>query len=329
MISDLTTNAIVPELAAFTEVACKKLRVPRARVSIGGRTYDLPTNPTQHPVAPLLLVPTDILRPLPVASDWSEVANAASHNATLRRTVSRLIGDIWAAQTRRDMQRLRRRALESRESFESLLEVLKGAKPKAYDQQRDPDGLFVWREIRARIAERFPLKLELGGEPGPPTAIALVRRIIDHFGVLVEKKGVWRVLWHEDKPRSEKTAQMVFFAVADAYCRANNLDVTPEADTGAGPVDFKFSAGYAVRVLVEVKLSRNENLVHGYETQLRTYAGAETPIHAFYLVLQIDPAIGRLRRLKAVKKALSAAGQPAPEIVVVDGTRKLSASRQR
>src|SRR2546430_8635948 len=49
-----------------------------------------------------------------------------------------------------------------------------------------------------------------------------------------------------------------------AYCVANNLEITPEADTGSGVVDFKFAASYVTRVLVETKLSNNKKLVHGY-----------------------------------------------------------------
>jgi hypothetical protein len=71
-------------------------------------------------------------------------------------------------------------------------------------------------------------------------------------------------LYHAGSPRPEKAAQRLFFAIAYAYCKANNLDVTPEADTGNGPVDFKVSLGFTGRVLVEIKLSTNTKLVRGY-----------------------------------------------------------------
>jgi hypothetical protein len=52
-------------------------------------------------------------------------------------------------------------------------------------------------------------------------------------------------LYHAGRPRPEKAAQRLFFAVAHAYCKAHNLDLTPKADTGNGPGDFKVSAGCA------------------------------------------------------------------------------------
>src|SRR5690242_12148223 len=70
-----------------------------------------------------------------------------------------------------------------------------------------------------------------------------------------------RLLYNDDKsPRKEKAAQLAFFGIANAYCEANNFDISPEADGGAGPVDFKISKGYEYRVVVEMKLSSNSNL---------------------------------------------------------------------
>ena len=68
-------------------------------------------------------------------------------------------------------------------------------------------------------------------------------RKVDQFQFLIEKRRLSEELYHEGDPRPEKSAQRLFFAVAHAYCKANNLDLTPEADTGNGPVDFKMSSG--------------------------------------------------------------------------------------
>ena len=46
------------------------------------------------------------------------------------------------------------------------------------------------------------------------------------------------------KLRHESSAQLLFFSVAQIYCLANNIDVSPETDSGNGSVDFKFSNGY-------------------------------------------------------------------------------------
>lgn len=57
-------------------------------------------------------------------------------------------------------------------------------------------------------------------------------------------------------PLPEAVAQDLFKAIAYSYCDANDLDITPEAETGKGQVDFKLSRG-TDRAIVEVKKSTN------------------------------------------------------------------------
>ena len=86
------------------------------------------------------------------------------------------------------------------------------------------------------------------------------------FKQLVEANRLSRVLYNDDgSTRKERTAQQAFFVIATTYCEANNVDISPEADAGAGPVDFKLSQGFRNRVLVEVKLSSNQRLLHGFD----------------------------------------------------------------
>ncbi|MBV5349814.1 hypothetical protein JZU71_01240, partial [bacterium] len=68
------------------------------------------------------------------------------------------------------------------------------------------------------------------------------------------------------------------FGIASSYCIANDLDISPESDAGRGPVDFKFSNGSKGKVLVEIKLTSNNQLQHGFESQLPIYMKAEGAI---------------------------------------------------
>lgn len=60
------------------------------------------------------------------------------------------------------------------------------------------------------------------------------------------------------KSKHESAAQLLFYGVADSYCAANNIDLSPESNAGRGPVDFKLSRGSTDKVIVEVKLTSNE-----------------------------------------------------------------------
>ena len=56
-----------------------------------------------------------------------------------------------------------------------------------------------------------------------------------------------------------------------------------ESDLGRGPVDFKFSAGWHRRALIEVKLLSSSKLFQGANAQLPQYLASEQVSYAYYL----------------------------------------------
>jgi hypothetical protein len=328
-ISDLTTNIIAPDLAALTKRICDVLKVPTESLPLGGSTYQLPRNQTLPQPTPILLVPVDILRSLPVASGWREVADVAAANAAIRERVNRLIGNIWESKTRKDKAKLRARALASKKAFDSLLDLIHKAPVPAYDIHNDPEGLLVWRRLLETVALDFPLALSSPTTPTDDEAIDLVQRIVDQFTHLIEKQGLWRLLWNGAKVHKEKVAQMLFFAVAEAYCKANNLPLTPEAETGSGPVDFKFGSRYDQTILVEAKLSRNRHLLSGFDSQLAAYAASASAIDATYLVVDVGKLDKKYQALQQRRQNQLTTGTRASRLRLVDAKRQISASKRR
>ncbi len=156
----------------------------------------------------------------------------------------------------------------------------------------------------------------------------IVAQIIEQFKFLIEERRISEELYdNNNKPRPEKSAQRLFFMTAYAYCKANNLDLTPEADTGNGPVDFKVSSGFSGRVLVEIKLSTNTKLIPGYQLQLAKYESAEETLIGFYLVLDVGKMGRKDKVLIDEKNKIAKTGTKPSEIIFVDGRRKKSASK--
>lgn len=331
-ISDMATNVILPDLLKFNARVLKTLGVPVQPVTLtlkNGNSYkaDLPINPYEKAGTPIILVPTDVLRDLPIVTDWSDVADAASKNASLRQQVNGQIADIWRRKTLKDKARLRQWAIGSKLDFETFLNLLKASDPKPYDIAGDPLGELVWRRIAETIANDEPFTLSTPAKADAVHIAKVVKQIIDQFQFLIEKRRHSEDLYHGRKPRPEKAAQRLFFAVASSYCKANNIDLTPEADTGNGPVDFKMSSGYDGRVLVEVKLSTNPKVLAGYERQLQTYKDAEQTTHGFYVVIDVGQMGRKAERLLTLKNRVAKEGKPTSEIVLIDGRRRPSASK--
>ena len=250
-ISDMTTNIIFGDLANFNVRAIKKLGLAPNLYKIRGVQYSLLQNPCEPGDRPLILVPTDVLRDLPVAQDWDGIAQAASETEQLRNEVNIHIGEIWKKKAKRDKSKLKNQVLSSQAAFQTLLNAMRDSSYEPYPVAKDPEGLTQWASVGYEATKNQPLKINKAAVANGVELKRIVAEIIKQFGHLVENCGLNKELYREDKtPRHESTAQRIFFSVAYSYCKANNIDVSPEIDTGNGKIDFKFSQGFKKRVLV-------------------------------------------------------------------------------
>jgi len=329
-ISDMTSNVILSELGRFTEWASTQLAIPTSFQTIRLRTGRhisgrFPLNAAAAKPCALLLVPSDILRALPVAADFDAVSEAAAHNESLRNQVNEDIGSIFAKTTLEAKSDMRRWALASKQNFDELLTILNGIAPEPYNFRADPAGEILWARLAQKLADI--------GVPSPKMPAANTREglttgveeIIDYFADLIEKNRLSEELYHLGKPKHERSAQRIFFAVASTYCRINRLDISPEANAGAGPVDFKISNG-SERIVVELKLSTNGKLVQGFTKQTEAYAAAENALGSYYVVLDVGRMGGKLDKVFECKNEAARKGEKVPELKVIDATRRASAS---
>lgn len=324
-IGDMTANAIARALVEITSETAEQLNLKTKDAYIAGLEARLPFN--RESEKSILLVPTDILRDLPVAADWSEISSAAEKNQQIRARVNSLIGNIWKHTLKRQKDEIRRAALQNKEAFKTVLDAAYLLKDTSYDFEADPDGHRIFREALEQFAVQFPLKLTNPRTKNSAEIRKLVGEIISHFKQLIENNGVNYLLWNGTEPRKEKAAQRLFFAVADVYCKANNIDINPEADSGGGPVDFKFSSGYDGRLLVEIKLSTGK-VVHGYSTQLGVYEDAAMSFESILLIIDIGGLAPKLKTILKQKNKKADENKRAPEIAVVDAKIRPSASKR-
>lgn len=329
-ISDMTTNIIKKALVAFNRRILSELSMEGEEFLLGSVVGEFLPNPFQERRTPIILVPWDILRHLPIANDWDEVANAAAATDFIRQRVNQHISHIWAEKTRRDKDVLRQEATASKAAFKTLLDAIHSVPIKPYDVGGDPIGLISWSHLAESYAKSYPI--DLPKESGPPDleyVYRVVQRIVVGFRHLIEERGLSKELYKEDgRPRHESTAQRLFFAVAYSYCKANNLDVSPEIDVGTGKIDFKFSSGFVGRVLVEVKLSVNGKLVAGYEKQLESYKEAEETGRAIYLIVNVGGMGKKLENIVGMRNTARSKGRPLSDVELIDGSIKPTASKR-
>lgn len=327
-ISDMIAKIILSDLVSFTQRVCSDLGIPMVehRMAKGMQQEDLPSNPITG--KPLILVPKEVLRNLPIAESYADIGWIAAQNQDLRDRFNEIIGGRWSDLTlKRQKEIMKNSFIERPDILKMVIDAYRTADRLVYDFDNDPAGEVIWYRASKAVAQEVPLQLELSAEPTQDEVETVVLRICEHFRSLIEDNQLCKLLYDgEGKKKHESAAQLLFFGVASAYCEANNLDLSPESDAGRGPVDFKASRGYREKVVVEIKLTTNPNLVSGFLNQLPIYQRAEGAPKGVYLVVHNG---GSEARLDALLKESASAGGVAPRVLVVDGVPRVSASKAK
>lgn len=321
-ISDMTTNIIFSDIAAYTERICDSLGVPVEPFNLRNGEYFLPCNPSTARPTPILLLPIDVLRDLPVACCVEDIWQAAAQSEALRNGINARIGAMWQRANKEQKSDVLQALIRDPAYARTLIDRLTTSAAEPYNQRRDEKGFLIWSDIAYQISTSDPCAIAAAARPSVDELDRIVSEIIEQFQFLLEERDLWRVLSDSDSRKTEKTAQRLFFAVAYSYCTSNGLDVIPEADTGNGPVDFKFSVGAHPKILVELKLSRN-NIQHGHDQQLPIYVTAERADRSHYVVIDVGSLGQKWTRLQASR---TERGQTEPRVWLIDAQPRASAS---
>lgn len=330
-ISDVALRIAEVPFAKYTQRAAA-LGIPTAPAVIRGITFQLPVHEHKGKQRHLIFVPKDVLRELPVALSYSEIAEVAQYNAAVRSKVNELFASV-AQGARPSKADLWDRVSNDPELVKALVRAYHEVHGKPYDFVVDPAAEYG-RVLNAReLAAQHPLVLTKPTTGWTPEdALSAVVKICNHFKRLVEYNGLWDAFWIRNgalRSLSERAMQRIFFGIALTYCRDGNpdLDISPETNAGPGPVDFKFSHGAGAKVTVEMKKSNHGRLLHGYEKQLKRYNSAENTSASVFLIVRVGDDQTKIDAvLKAREDALNR-NEQAPEVVIVDARPQQSASK--
>lgn len=321
LLSDMTIAIARENFHAFTHRIAGELelRPTCLRQGSNGNSWVLPCGPTGKP---LLLVPSKCLSELPMAMDRSEIWETAKENRELRD----YINDLFARAARNQSVAKSElfKAVNKSRAWHQLVEVYRTGDASSYDFDHDPSGLFDWDEVGRAIASKYPVALHRDGQLG-----ATVMAIIAQFKKNIEQNGLNEVLFDDSgNARVERYSQRLFYAVADAYCTANGLDLSREPNAGNGPVDFKISKGRPQRFLVELKLSRNPKLVAGFTNQLPAYEASESTKHSAYVIIRVGNAESAIKSVQKLSEQRKRQGKRSPALIVIDARKVPSASKR-
>lgn len=308
---------IYEDILAYTREVNSKLAITKENYSDKEFKDVFLINP--YTKMPILLVPKDIVHELPIAKEWEDIDSVCARIASIKSEMNEIVGDEWkkaSSKIKKDF--IKNKIMKNSFIVEDIISEYNDFKLSPYDFDKDPIGFYkISRELNNVNFEEKILVHNV-------SPLELVMKICNQFKDLIENNALSKLLYNDDETfRDEKAVQLLFYGIAESYCNSFNLDISPELNSGRGCIDFKFSRGYVERVIVEVKLVSNPQLVHGFKTQLKEYGKAEKTKKLMYLVIDNHE---HDRRLNNFYEEYNDSLQK-PELVVIDAKIKESASK--
>jgi hypothetical protein len=337
-IGDMTCDILKSDFIIYTQEICKRHGVPTTSVSVKNADWSkefkrwlpgnvpLPVNPyasakAGHPVG-VILTPKEFLRRLPTVEpmEFWEFAMSAD-GEQIRADLNYEIGQ------RVDRKMIVKLASTRRNLLRDYLEKLEEHPKDPYDVDVDPDYIVKEYDEAKFVASA------LAAVPPPMTAESLahfVEKLVENYKQCVEVSIGGTLLWADGRHRNEKAAQALFWTSARLACKLKDIDLTPEAETGRGPVDFKLSQGASKKVLIEIKLGSSSSFWRNEEFQMATYLRAEGCDLGFLVVVQFtdsDCSEGFVERAKKLAADVAKEKKLDFRAVFVDARKKKSASK--
>lgn len=322
-VSDLITFILTEEILKYTQRVVTLAGIPTKSVMFSNRKYLTCINPYNK--KPLLLLPSAILSPLPIADGFDDIDKICYENERVRQELNAYL-DFGTKRKLKKYQIFN--LLQSSMIFRSgLVKTYKHFPKKCYDFSADPLGEYSWLGAARDYVSNYPLDLTFLPLKTTDDVLKITMIICKRFKKLIENNGLYKLLYDcQGKAKHESAAQLLFFGIADSYCDANDIDLTKEGNNGRGPVDFKLSRGGGDKIVVEIKLTSNSQLLHGIDVQLPIYMKQEKTKQAIYLIIDNGHP-------KAVENFISFYNSLAQEIrdrisyIIIDATFKPSASK--
>ena len=324
-ISDMTCRILYSEFLKYSQEVFLSLGVKGVEREHKGICYQIPDNPFK-PGEPIILVPKDILKDIPIAYEWSEIEHVCSQNREIRNKLRSIIGEDWKKITKKwRKSKFKNFFLSDPDMLNELISSYNESKPKHYDYKNDPSGarcLSIAQSYTDKYLITFPKHTESLSH-----LREVVEKITQEFCRFVEYNGMNKFIFKEDgSPKKEEVSQLLFYFVSDIYCEANNLDIARECNAGRGPVDFKFSSG-RINIIVDLKLSTNKHLKQAYEKQIPIYQKSERSSEAIIIILKVTDSDRSINKLLELKRQDEVAGKETPKIIFFDATVQPSASK--
>ena len=321
-ISDMTITILKKNFIAYTVRVAQELGLKTT-----ARLVDAKPNWGNLPVyknEPIILVPAAILSNLPMALDKSEVDEVSAYNENLRSIICKEIGLSIQEYLEMSKKELRESLLSDVDRLKGILQHISRTQFVPYDFSSDRNLVYLLVSLKENYVSPNELTLPKAYENNVKD---IVFTICERFKELIEYNRMCTLLFSDGKPQNESVVQRIFYCTAILYCETNNIDINRESDPGCGELDFKFSSGAHKKVIVEIKLSSNKQLLHGLTTQLPIYMETEKAHDGILMIVRMSPKDDKLIERVIEEHNSIPECIIKPKLLVIDGVPRPSASK--
>lgn len=322
-ISDIVISILKQEFEEYTKRIFEELNLDYDNQSI------LPTGEN------IILVPTSVISNLP---HYEYTFNNEITDENVRAYFNAEIGSSWKDVFKNDEGEYTKNDVfdtfkNNPELFKCFIADYLKFIPQEYDLRVDPLGKVNWYDIAKEFVDIHGSKYENEIGINNIDNLSLIEKtliICNIFKDLVENNKLSSLLYKHEKyeePKDENAVQLLFFGISYFICKLFDIDLSPEVNTGRGPVDFKMSKG-SDKVLIEVKKTLHSKLIHGYFTQLEEYKRSEKTDKGIFMVIIFEGHTSQ-RNLDKFKSRIKNSNiqELKSEIIYIDARKKASASK--
>ncbi|TFZ40795.1 hypothetical protein E4100_04360 [Soehngenia longivitae] len=319
-LSDMIATLIYDDIVKYTKRVYIELGINKDNYPEYSFEAGLLINPYKG--CELLLLPIDILHELPIAKSWDDIDRVVSENETIKKEMNELVGKEWKKLASSQKKRyIKDYIFMKPDILAKVIEDYRSTNVKPYDIYQNTDYKIL-RLINFIIKGNKELNLS------NINSYESSLEIIGIYKNWVENQKGYTTLRGTNTRDEEKAIQKTLHGIALYYCMTNNLDISPESNTGRGPVDFKISRGND-KTVVEIKLTSNRETLHGFEIQIEEYAKSEGTENKIFLLIDNGRSSNIIRKVEESYENRKKAGENPATVIVIDAKPKESASKYK
>jgi hypothetical protein len=331
-LSDMISTIIKPDIEAYTlrvlgDIGVDKSSYPSLKFDNQGFLL----NPYKGQRR-IYLLPVEILKEIPIARSWDEIDDVISRNEAIRQEINTEIGNEWYKLSANQKKKyIRQDIFEDKNRCERVInayrketaEEIDLKNPKAFNIAPE---YYMAKIVKGLLDENFTFKIKTDAtaRKSQLNSHDVTIDMLDYFGSFVYNHKGWELIQSFPTVSGEKFTQRLIDACCRRIVEEKGFDISFEPNEGPGPVDFKVSRG-SDKTVVEVKLSSNQQYLHGFTEQLLRYAEAENAEHMIYLFIDKGNK-GRIQKLKDAYNDMDFGDEKCPELYLVDARKQESAS---